>query len=314
MTKVSASGADRQRPAVNTASRRPGEDGFQFTDRLLSERGSKGVSYSGGIMHMCPLDEHHAHSDHKQSLSVKRGYKVPVVLYCHVCRPRFDSGRAMSEAILMKLGTTLAATYDRGKLSRPSRLGRQRKEVFMYWEIKDIGGQVVAVHVRKEFLDGRTKKVFWAKPSWRPELVGRKDLWGLPGGLSKRALPLYGSELLGDAKATEVLFIVEGEKAADALTEFGHLVVATVTGAGQIPNPEVLQVVLRFDEIVTWADADEAGRKHMADVRSALRDLGHANVSFIEWDHAPCDGADVVEAIQYRVVEELIEGRRLEAF
>ena len=44
-------------------------------------------------------------------------------------------------------------------------------------------------------------------------------------------LPLYGFERLSDLPPGTRVFVVEGEKAADALLEPGYLAFGTVTGA-----------------------------------------------------------------------------------
>ena len=54
---------------------------------------------------------------------------------------------------------------------------------------------------------------------------------------------MYGTELLSSWPANEPVFVVEGERATDALLGLGLCAMGTVTGASGAPGPDVLTVL-----------------------------------------------------------------------
>src|SRR5215211_2478931 len=83
-------------------------------------------------------------------------------------------------------------------------------------EIRDPAGDLVAIHVRRDF-DDDTKAVHWERPG------GHMGLGGKPVA----DVPLFGVHKLG---ASPTVFVCEGEKAAKALRKIGVAAVGTVTG------------------------------------------------------------------------------------
>jgi predicted P-loop ATPase len=197
----------------------------------------EGVKRSGDQwVAKCP-----AHEDRAPSLTLKRGDKGGVLLYCHAgCQP---------EAVCAKLGLTLA-DLSPPKAPKPLPLRRE-------WEIRDAGGEVVAVHVRTD--DGEGNKDL----KWR-----RGTRWGL-GGLASADLPLYGSELAASFDPARPVYLCEGEKACDALRGTGAQALGTVTGASGTPGAAVLEV-LRGRRARLWPDNDDTGKKHMQRIAGAL--------------------------------------------
>lgn len=141
------------------------------------------------------------------------------------------------------------------------------------YEIRNAEGRLVAKHRRLDHPDDA--KVLW----WEKD--GKKGLNGTP----LADLPLYGSELVSDLGEDEIVVLVEGEKARDALEDAGIPAVGTVTGAGGTPGREVLEV-LRGREVVLWPDTDEAGIKHMNRVAERLRGIA-ALIRVYTWHDAP---------------------------
>ena len=144
------------------------------------------------------------------------------------------------------------------------------------WVVKEADGQIAGIHVRQELPNG-AKRVIWE------------------GGLKGRSLsdmPLYGSERVQYFDQSELVFIVEGEKTADALRNFGKQVLGTVTGAGATPSKAVLSILDGFD-MYLWTDNDEPGRAHMMRIADALPEPP----LFIDWMEAPPkgDAANFVE-------------------
>ena len=152
------------------------------------------------------------------------------------------------------------------------------------FEIRDVGGELRAVHQRRDFSDG-TKQFSWRRPDGRLGLNGTRAT----------SLPLYRSETL--AEVSGIFIVVEGERAADVLArelvgdEVG--VVATVTGAATCPSDAVLSV-LSGRRVVLWPDNDQPGNAHMAKMAQALGRVGALDVRVVDWPDAPPHG-DAVE-------------------
>lgn len=165
-----------------------------------------------------------------------------------------------------------------GLLPEPGRLGRETR-----YTVRDVGGRVVAIHVRRD-QPGGGKEIWWELPDGRRGLHGRRV----------EDLPLYAVERLGGAKW---VIVAEGEKAADALLGLGLPAVGTVCGANGTPGDESLRpLVGRM--VYLWPDNDEAGRAHMARVAERLAALGCRDVRRVNWRDAPPkgDAADFVAA------------------
>lgn len=150
------------------------------------------------------------------------------------------------------------------------------------YEIRDAGGRLVAYHVRKDNPDG-SKQVAWKQPD---------GTWGL-NGTPLAEMPLYGAEMVSDAGEDELIVLVEGEKARDALEEAGIPVVGSVTGASGTPGAQALEV-LRGRRVCLWPDHDDPGRAHMERIGAALQGVA-AEVLFYTWYEAGDKGADAAD-------------------
>lgn len=143
---------------------------------------------------------------------------------------------------------------------------RKRKVAEVIDEVRDAAGNLVAEHVRVEYIGEsgkRSKQCFWR----------RDDGSGL-GGLALEDLPLFGAHLVqGWPEGTRVV-VTEGEKAAKALLAAGIPAVGTVTGASKCPSPESLGV-LRGRPVVFWFDEDDndGGRRHADAVCGRLQNI-----------------------------------------
>lgn len=151
------------------------------------------------------------------------------------------------------------------------------------YKVRDAKSQLIAVHYRIDTDDG--KQVWWTLPD------GSKGLNGTP--LAK--LPLYGSEDVVDWNGNDLIVLVEGEKARDALDAAGLPALATVTGAGSTPGPEALEV-LRSRRVCLWPDSDEPGEDHMQRIAETLQSIA-LEVLWFTWHEAPEDikGADAAD-------------------
>ena len=116
------------------------------------------------------------------------------------------------------------------------------------FEIRDVAGTVVALHVRVDHPDG-SKECIWKRPG------GESGLGGAP----LEGLPLYGSEALAHLEPGSQIVLVEGEKPRDHLAQRGIPSCGTVTGAGTHPDR---RRAARCSPASTraLADADVVGR------------------------------------------------------
>jgi hypothetical protein len=166
------------------------------------------------------------------------------------------------------------------------------------YHVRDAEGHLKANHQREDNSDG-SKRLWWEMPD------GSRGLNGAP----LANLPLYGSERVRHCNPDELVVVVEGEKAAQALLDAGFNALGTVTGTGATPGPEALEVLSGFD-VVLWADNDDPGRSHME--RVATEADGVANtVSVFTWHDAPekGDAADhpAVESRDPKLVDRLLQ-------
>ena len=166
------------------------------------------------------------------------------------------------------------------------------------YEVRDRAGTLQAYHDRIDHADG-TKEFRWRGAD------GKSGLGGTP----PTSFPLYGAELLDTWLESEPIVVVEGEKAkdalADALTDAGIHVLGTVTGASSCPGEKVL-ADLKDRIVVLWPDADDAGKKHMADMHEGL-ELIAAKIGWVKPRTDAPKGWDAADAIaEERDVKQMI--------
>lgn len=220
---------------------------------------------------LCP-----AHQDRLPSLSIAmQGDRI--LIHCHAgCAP---------DRVVRALGLGLHDLF-------PDRPGTEVGE--RAWVIRDIQGNVVAKHVRRDGPDG--KRMWWQRD-------GQNTL----GGLRTCQLPLFGAERLRDLAEGATVVLTEGEKACEAVREAGLDAVATVCGASVTPDAQVLEPLARLD-VVLWPDNDDAGREHMARNASKIQELG-GSVRCVDWTGAPASG-DAADVGDPDAVRQLVAGAR----
>lgn len=223
-----------------------------------------GVKRTGsGYDARCP-----AHDDDEASLSVGVGEDGRLLLHCHAgCKP---------DAVVAALGLRMRDLFPRDETPRAAVVRRVR------YSVRDAEGRLVAIHVRTDKAGGK-KEMWWELPD------GTRRL----NGLKLEDLPLYRVEML-HRDDRSVVFVVEGEKAADALGSLGVPVVGTVTGSSACPSQDQLGH-LADREVILWPDNDDAGRQHMERVAARLDAIGVA-CRVVVWPDAPTkgDAADFV--------------------
>jgi hypothetical protein len=147
-----------------------------------------------------------------------------------------------------------------GTDAQPTPISHARERLTREHEFRDGTGTLIAVHGRFESPTGKTFR--WRLPDgdWKDGL----------GALPQTSLPLYRlSDVLEQADVP--VFIVEGEKAADACVEHGLVAVSLPGGAAQQRFGNSLDALAGRD-VVLWPDNDEAGRGLMQRVAGLLPD------------------------------------------
>ena len=112
------------------------------------------------------------------------------------------------------------------------------------------------------------------------------------GGHLESDLPLYRAESLRDLPDGELVYLVEGERAADALIGAGVAAVATVTGASVAPTDVSLRPLVRLRPQL-WADANGPRQAHMHQIAARLTALACPRIDLVTWPDAPEKGGAV---------------------
>jgi len=131
------------------------------------------------------------------------------------------------------------------------------------YKYRDISGNVIAEHGRFEKNPGE-KSFGWRLPggTWREGLKGK----------TMAELPLYNADILAQ-RPNEPVYLVEGEKTADACMEQGLLAVTVPQGAsGSLPSKEQLSI-LTGRTVNLWADNDPPGHELMTRVQAIVRSV-----------------------------------------
>ena len=245
----------------------------------------------GGVKVPCPT-----HGDDEPSLSITPKNGSGTLFHCF--------GDCPTESVLAAVGLTwqdILPPRDNPRRrkadSKPATAAGSRTSApatVTRYEIRDQDGELVAVHVRED-RPGEKKNIRWELPDGTPNLNGRK----------LETFPLYGIERLASFNHASPVFLVEGEKAADALTSNGNAALGTVTGASGTPGNDALRPLLGR-QILLWPDNDPPGRKHMERIGAALVRLGAQNVRVVEWAGAPEKG-DAADLFQHEAAKDELD-------
>lgn len=216
----------------------------------------RGVQRDGDkAMAFCPNHEQDAGAGgHQRSLSVSIGDKG-IVLHCFAkCLPA-----AVAHAIGKRHSELFFETgHGSGSKKRKSPKGKKTAE----YDYRDSSGVLVFQAVR--FEDPNTgEKTFQQR---RPNGDG-----GWVYNLRNVPRVLYNLPAILAADKTVPIFIVEGEKKADALIKWGLIATCNVGGAGKWTR--AYSEVVKGHPLFAIPDNDEPGLKHALDVLEKSRDL-----------------------------------------
>ena len=267
---------------------------------VVLERLKKARKSGKGWLACCP-----AHDDQNPSLSIDVGDEGQVLVYCH-------AGCGLAE-VCAALGLEVKDLFLPGvdqtdwssKAPRPARassgqpsldgaaqamLGAFNKsgsrwELNSTWIYRNAVGEEVMAVVR---LDEKGT----GKKSYRPfHKVG--DQWEV--GKAKAPSPLYRLNEIG---GVEEIYVVEGEKAADAAARLGLPATTSAFGSGAAKKTDWSPIA--NSRIVIVPDADEPGAAYAKDVANLIRAINpHASIRILELPGLETKG-DLVDFIEAR--------------
>ena len=217
----------------------------------------KGVRRAGnGYLALCPC-----HNDHTPSLSLSQG-NDGILLYCHAgCK---------TEDIMAKLGLSKADLFvenDKGT----------SKEIERTYDYQDKDNRLLFQVVRY-----RPKSFAVRRPN------GNGWIWDMKG----IAPVLYHLPAVLEAVTKqETIYITEGEKDADCLSEVGLIATTAPFGASGKWFPTYTETLKDAREIVILPDNDSPGKKRAQEVAENLRNSA-ASLRVIELPGLP-PGGDV---------------------
>jgi 5S rRNA maturation endonuclease (ribonuclease M5) len=216
-------------------------------DELLSRLDGVKRSGEAGFVARCP-----AHEDHRQSLSVGMGDDGRLLVTCFA--------GCDTEAVCGALGVALADLFPE------KQNGNGQRKIVATYDYVDESGELLFQVVRFTPKDFRQRKPN-GSGGWEWKLAGtRRVLYRLP-------------QVLAAIAGGELVYVVEGEKDADALAELGLTATCNAAGAGKWRDEYT--TALSGAKVVIVADKDEPGRKHAFAVAASLAGRA-ADISIVE--------------------------------
>lgn len=166
----------------------------------------------------------------------------------------------------------------RQRVSKAKRFERALGQHTGLWHYTDAHSTIIASVFRYDPEDGGKEFLPWDAVSRRYGFPDIRPIYNLPGVLS----------------ASRVVFC-EGEKSAQALIDLG-VCATSVMGGCNSPLDRTDLSALKGKEVLLWADADDAGRKFMAAVAMALKELD-ATVRYVSPPEGAEKGWDAADAV-----------------
>ena len=212
---------------------------------------------AAAIAHRCPQAQQHgdqwqaccpAHDDHTPSLSITPATDK-VLVYCHAQCPL--------DAILAALGLTRRDLFVHGVTPHATAHRNGHRRIVTTYDYVDAHGVLVHQTVRL------TPKAFRQR---RPDPVTPGAwIWNLEG---VEPVLYHLPQVLAAIQRGETIYVVEGEKDAEALQALGLTVTCNAMGAGKW-RPSY-SAVLRSASVVVLPDNDPPGHQHAREICTAL--------------------------------------------
>lgn len=225
----------------------------------------------------CPV----CHDDHH--LYVKQA-DDKLLLYCQKCNAGFKE-------VVSALGIEMKNTDD----TKPA-VVEEYDHIY-----RDTDGSFAYAKRRTKYANGKKRFTFWY------EVDGRKVYRKPP-----EANSLYNLDLMANAPSSEVLYIVEGEKCADAMVKAGFL--ATTTNAGGKEKVTLsrtdMTMLAKFSQKVVIPDNDAVGRQYaknfkdadVLDLKDIWREIGEKEDVF---DYLQIHDGSAIREYSFTPIEDL---------
>jgi len=113
--------------------------------------------------------------------------------------------------------------------------------------------------------------------------------------------PLFGLECLSEAN--DIIFLVEGEKAANALRSAEFAATTCMNGANGLSKTDLSPLAGR--SVIVWQDNDSPGRKFLLEAIAALNEIGAASIRVLPIDSYPCiegDADDEARMLEFSAI------------
>ncbi len=233
-----------------------------------------GAKKSGnGWSARCP-----AHEDRHASLSIAQGSDGTALVKCHA--------GCDTAAVLAAVGLELRDLFPSKPGPSPTRNGKVNGRAFATakeaatelerqlgtrsaaWAYHDAGGAPVGVVVRWDTPEGKViRPVSKHADGWRIEHMPKPR-------------PLYALPKLLQAKPDERIWVVEGEKTAEAVWNLG--LAATTTSGGSSAAKHSDWSPMHSRHVVVVPDNDEPGRRYAEEVANLCLQAGAASVRILD--------------------------------
>jgi putative DNA primase/helicase len=218
-------------------------------ERVIAKLQDVKPAGAGKYMALCPV-----HDDKARSLSIKTGNDGNAVMYCHA--------QCTTSDIVAAIGLTMSDLFATSKpptTAEPSPAKAQgvttRPRLVKTYDYHDQHGELLYQVCRFE------PKTFRQR---RPIPTG-DWVWGMGDTLP---VPYRLPELIEAAAHGRQIFLVEGEKDADALRDLSYPATTSPMGAGKWK--ESYSEYLTGADVVILPDNDDAGRMHAEQVAASL--------------------------------------------
>ncbi|MGQ9635944.1 MAG: hypothetical protein ACUVXB_17105 [Bryobacteraceae bacterium] len=269
----------------------------------LEQHGCKPRPVGRGYQAFCPVHEADGRR-HKPSLALSEGQKGVALVYCFAgCRvERIVEAIGLSLADLMSDASSRPAPLPNAA-SSPSeaQAGYPTAEqaIAVYtarfgrppdarWHYLNAGGYLVGVVLRWDTARGKVI---------RPVARHRDAWWYCTAMPSPR--PLYRLSLIQQAPPKQVVWVVEGEKAAHAMDEL--LLLATTSAGGAKAAKKTDWKPLRGRVVIIIPDNDAAGKQYAETVARLAHAAGAREIRIVDLAaYAPAlpEGGDIADVLE----------------